>query len=187
VRQRPEVARGISHPAVMGLREAEVIPLALPVTHRAGFVSRFAAFFADAVILTALLRGTVWILNTAGRAMRSVVHRVDMGEAIAAVIPLLVGIYLVTFWRLSGQTPGKWLMGLKVVPIDGRPLSTGRAVLRFLGYLVSALPFYAGFLWILGPQRRAWHDLLARTEVIYVPRARSPRGFEPLETPGGDL
>ena len=81
-------------------------------------------------------------------------HRVDLGAALATVVPLLVGLYLVTFWRLSGQTPGKWLMGLKVVSIDGRPLTIGRAALRFVGYLASALPFYLGFLWILGPERR---------------------------------
>ncbi len=119
--------------------------------------------------MAGLLRGTVWFLTAAGRAMRSVAHRVDLGAAVATVVPLLVGVYLVTFWRLSGQTPGKWLMGLKVVSVDGRPLSIGRAALRFVGYLASALPFYAGFLWILGPERRAWHDRLARTQVIYVP------------------
>ena len=101
-----------------------------------------------------MLRATVWFVTAAGRAMRSVVHRVDLGAALATVVPLLVGLYLVTFWRLSGQTPGKWLMGLKVVSIDGRPLTIGRAALRFVGYLASALPFYLGFLWILGPERR---------------------------------
>lgn len=47
-----------------------------------------------------------------------------------------------------------------------------RAVLRLVGYLLSALPFYLGFLWVMGPRRMAWHDRLARTQVIYV---RGPR------------
>ncbi|MES1208129.1 MAG: RDD family protein [Pseudomonadota bacterium] len=161
-------------------------------------MSRFAAFFADALVLAGLLRGTVWFVTAAGRAMRSVAHRVDLGAALATVVPLLVGVYLVAFWRISGQTPGKWLMGLKVVSGDGRPLSIAQAALRFVGYLVSALPFYAGFLWILGPERRGWHDRLARTQVIYAvfsgsrfgsrrARARTlPRAQWPADPPAAD-
>lgn len=169
------------------IQDAEVVPLAA-APHRAGFVSRLAAFFADALVMTAILRGTVWFLTAAGRAIRSVAHRGDLGATVAAVVPLLAGLYLVIFWRISGQTPGKWLMGLKVVSVDGRRLSIARASLRFVGYLASALPFYAGFLWILGPERRAWHDRLARTQVIYVRRAgaRRPLEREPLATTRGD-
>lgn len=165
------------------IRDAEVVVVAPAAAHRAGFVSRFIAFFADALVMAALLRGTVWFLTAAGRAMRSVAHRTDLGAVVATVIPLLAGLYLVAFWRASGQTPGKWLMGLKVVSVDGRPLSIGQAALRFVGYLVSALPFYAGFLWILGPARRAWHDRLARTQVIYVRRAGAARATDPLAAP----
>ncbi len=169
--------------ATPAIRDAEVVVVAPAAAHRAGFVSRFIAFFADALVLAALLRGTIWFLTAAGRAMRSVVHRTDFGAVLPTVIPLLAGVYLVAFWRASGQTPGKWLMGLKVVSLDGRPLAFGQAALRFIGYLVSALPFYAGFLWILGPARRAWHDRLARTQVVYVRRAGAPRAAAPLGPP----
>jgi hypothetical protein len=37
------------------------------------------------------------------------------------------------------------------------------------GYLVSALPFYLGFLSVLGRRRLSWHDRFAHTEVVYVP------------------
>ena len=48
-------------------------------------------------------------------------------------------------------------------------------MLRCFAYLLSALPFYLGFLWMLGPQRRGWHDKLADTEVVYVARRRQPK------------
>lgn len=73
------------------IRDADIIPAAAPA-HRAGFVSRFAAFFVDALVMAAVLRGTVWFLTAAGRAMRSVAHRVDLGATVATVVPLLVGI-----------------------------------------------------------------------------------------------
>ncbi|HVT07691.1 MAG TPA: RDD family protein [Polyangia bacterium] len=173
--------RPLMPPAVApAIRDAEVVVAAPAAAQRAGFVSRFIAFFADALVLAALLRGTVWFLTAAGRAMRSVVHRTDLGAILPTVIPALAGVYLIAFWRASGQTPGKWLMGLKVVSVDGHALSLGRAALRFVGYLISALPFYAGFLWILGPARRGWHDRLARTQVVYVRRAGAAGATERL-------
>jgi uncharacterized RDD family membrane protein YckC len=80
---------------------------------------------------------------------------------------------------LTGQTPGKWLLGIKVVPLGGGRLRLGRAALRVVGYLVSAVPCYLGFLWILGHQRRGWHDRIADTEVVYVARHHEPE--EPHE------
>lgn len=86
--------------------------------------------------------------------------------------PLLMAAYNITFWCVLGQTPGKWLMGIKIVGAGGNMPTFAQAVIRVLGYLLSALPFYLGFLWVLGPRRRAWHDQLARTEVIYVRQQR---------------
>lgn len=139
-------------------------------TGRAGFVSRLAAFAADAVVLAGALRGSVWFLGAAARVLRSSAHRVDIAGHAAPFLPLLMAVYLVVFWRVSGQTPGKWLVGVKVVRLDGRPMTVARALLRFGAYLLSAAPLYLGFLWILRPPRLGWHDRIARTEVVYVTR-----------------
>jgi uncharacterized RDD family membrane protein YckC len=82
---------------------------------------------------------------------------------------LLIGVAVVGFWRYCGATPGKLALALKVVDArtGGRP-STGRLVLRFLCYLVSALPLYLGFLWIAVDRRKqGWHDKIAGTVVIH--------------------
>jgi uncharacterized RDD family membrane protein YckC len=135
---------------------------------RAGFMSRLTAFAADVVVLAVVLRGTGWFVVTTGKALRGFHHWIDPIAIAGGVLPLLAAIYLIAFWRLGGQTPGKWLLGLKVVRVGGGPMSVGRAALRFGGYLLSAIPFYAGFLWILGPDRRGWHDRISGTEVVYV-------------------
>ena len=137
---------------------------------RAGFMSRLTAFVLDAVILAASLRGTAWFLIATGKVLRGFHHWIDPVAITGAVLPVLAAIYLTAFWGFFGQTPGKWVMGLKVVREGGGPLSFGRALLRFAGYLLSALPAYAGFIWILGPRRRGWHDRIADTEVVYVRR-----------------
>lgn len=82
---------------------------------------------------------------------------------------LLIGVVVVGFWRHGGATPGKLALGLKVVDArTGARPSTGRLVLRFLCYLVSALPLYLGFLWIAVDRRKqGWHDKIAGTVVIH--------------------
>ncbi|HXJ23032.1 MAG TPA: RDD family protein [Polyangia bacterium] len=137
---------------------------------RAGFMSRFTAFVLDAVILTVALRGATWFVVASDKTLRGFHHLIDPAAIIRALVPALVAVYLTMFWRLFGQTPGKWLMGLKVVRPGGGPLTFGRALLRCAGYLLSALPAYAGFIWILGPRRRGWHDQIAGTQVVYVRR-----------------
>jgi uncharacterized RDD family membrane protein YckC len=158
---------------------------------RAGFVSRFAAFFVDAVILSVMVRSLDWLLGASARVLGRFAPPIDLQMLLLALVPLLVVVYHLAFWTVAGRTPGKWLMGLQIVPSGGGQLTLKRAALRQLGYLLSALPCYLGFLWILGPQRRAWHDRLARTEVTYARRkapetTRATALRQRLEQLGGD-
>jgi uncharacterized RDD family membrane protein YckC len=137
---------------------------------RAGFVTRLAALTADAILLWVALRGTASLLLLTEHALRRFAPPFSLGELLVVCAPLFVCLYNVVFWRLRGQTPGKWLLGLRVVALGGGKIGLGRALIRFVGYPLSALPFYLGFLWILGPERRGFHDRLARTEVVYTRR-----------------
>ena len=84
------------------------------------------------------------------------------------LVPLVIGAAVVGFWRYCGATPGKVALGVKIVDANTLlPASTARLVLRFFGYLVSALPLYLGFLWIaIDRRKQGWHDKIARTIVI---------------------
>jgi uncharacterized RDD family membrane protein YckC len=76
--------------------------------------------------------------------------------------------YFPWFWARSGSTPGMRLSGLRVVrDADGGSLSGGQALLRLVGYWISAAVMYLGFAWILVDKRhRGWHDLIAGTIVV---------------------
>lgn len=75
-------------------------------------------------------------------------------------------IYLVYF-NTSGQTPGKKLLGLKVISRSGGPVRLVQALARTLGLLLTLFFFFPGFLFILfNRQKLAFHDLLAGTYVI---------------------
>jgi uncharacterized RDD family membrane protein YckC len=69
-------------------------------------------------------------------------------------------------------------MGVRVLTVDGRNVPFWRACLRVLAYVLSAIVFFLGFLWVLvDDQRQAWHDKIARTYVVYVWAARPDERF----------
>ena len=87
-----------------------------------------------------------------------------------AIVALAIG-YFPYFWVRSGQTPGMSIMKIKVVrDADGGPITWGPAILRWIGFYISHLIFYLGFIWIfIDKRRRGWMDLLGGTVVIAVP------------------
>ncbi len=148
----------------------------------AGFVSRALAFLCDVLIVTlgsVVLGGVIaLVLNFFHLGVQE--FRADSsGELVqlfrtltlaltVAVELLFIPLYFVVFWRLTGATPGKMLMGLRVVHDDTAKIGWPRGVLRYAGYFLSALPLFLGFFWVLGDrQRQGWHDKLARTRVVH--------------------
>ena len=75
-------------------------------------------------------------------------------EGIALALGLGV-VYTVGLWWATGATLGKAVMGLKVIAANGyESIDGATAVLRYVGYIVSALPLYLGFIWIaIDPSR----------------------------------
>jgi uncharacterized RDD family membrane protein YckC len=135
----------------------------------AGFVSRMVAGAIDIVVVAAMVGGANWFLSTVEDILRPW-GQTDLNAVLYAAAPFLVFGYFVMFWRFTGQTIGKWTLGLRVVSVDGGEIRFVRALIRVFGYVISALPLYLGYLQILvDPQRRALHDRLARTAVVYVP------------------
>jgi hypothetical protein len=73
----------------------------------------------------------------------------------------------VIFWATSGQTPGKMALGIKVIGTDGAPVGWGKALLRYVGYIISGLVLALGFIWIaFDSKRQGWHDKIAKTYVV---------------------
>ena len=91
--------------------------------------------------------------------------------AALAIAAVAVG-YFPFFWASTGQTPGMSMMKIKVVrDSDGGPLTGGAAILRLLGFWVSHVVFYLGFIWIfVDKRRRGWMDLIGGTVVVTAPQ-----------------
>ena len=90
-----------------------------------------------------------------------------LGPADAVINYLLPVVLDVWFWMKKGATPGKMICGIRIVSVDGSPLTIGRCVIRSLGYYVSLLPLCVGYLWAAWDLRnQTWHDKMARTLVV---------------------
>jgi uncharacterized RDD family membrane protein YckC len=79
----------------------------------------------------------------------------------------LGALYHIYFGGITGQTPGKRLMRLRVIGPYGTAPGPMVGIVRFLALLLSVLPAGLGWLWCLfDRERRALHDHLAGTYVI---------------------
>lgn len=145
--------------------------------HYAGAVSRLAAYVADLFLL-----GSIFTLLTAGLnyALELVTRRdVDFGRYPWVVIGALLLWSFVWFcypWAVSGKTAGMGLLGIKVVAADGDDATPKQALVRTIAFPLSFLLLGLGFLGILVQrERRALHDLIAGTAVVYAWDARTAR------------
>ena len=85
---------------------------------------------------------------------------------------LLLFAYYVGALTWKGTTIGGIICNLRVVRTDGQPLRPADAVVRSLAAIFSFVALGLGFLWILrDPERQAWHDRIASTYVVTVPRS----------------
>ncbi len=89
---------------------------------------------------------------------------------------LFLSYFTLFTWLLRGRTPGKLLLGLKVVRLDGRPIGLWDAFGRAGGYSASLSTFGLGFLEALWhPNRQTIHDRISSTVVILHPRKKPPK------------
>lgn len=135
----------------------------------AGFVTRGVALVID-IAIVAIISTVIGMASSLISSMfpqQSWTH--DLLTLTTGVLIVVVGIgYYLVGWTLVGQTVGKFVMGVRVVNVQGEPISMRAAIVRYFGYYLSALAFFFGFLWsLVDDERRAWHDHLARTMVIY--------------------
>ncbi len=145
--------------------------------HYAGAVTRLAAFVIDQGIATAIFAATTgalaWIVDlvTDGRVSW------NLGAGISAVAYVAwLFVYYAYPWAVSGKTVGMALIGIRVVRSDGSPVRPRGAALRTAALPLSFLTLGLGFLPILvGQHRRALHDRIAGTAVVYSWDARAAR------------
>jgi uncharacterized RDD family membrane protein YckC len=146
--------------------------------HYGGPVGRLLAFILDVLIatgtFTAMIAGLDYLTNAFFDSTPDPPSWVNW-------VGLAVWLFLYSFVCLAvaGRTPGKMLIGLRVVRQDGAPLSARSALIRTLCYPVSFLISFLGLIGIvIGRRHRALHDVVAGSAVVF------DFGDRPAELPG---
>ena len=145
--------------------------------HFAGAVSRFLAYVTDVAVGTAVYTLAV---AGAGFVVSVITSRSVSWNRANIVVEILyfawMFLYFSYSWAASGKTLGMAALGVRVVSADGADASARQAVIRTLALPLSFLLLGLGFLGILVQRdRRALHDLIAGTAVVYAWDARSAR------------
>jgi uncharacterized RDD family membrane protein YckC len=106
-------------------------------------------------------------------AERIFITQGELSKMLSAIfIPMLIAVLVslgyYTIMTARGGTLGKLAFGLRVIKEDGSNPGFGRALLRStIGYWVSSLIFYLGFIWVgIDERKQGWHDKLSGTYVI---------------------
>ena len=141
---------------------APVPPLAPPVypnnvefttMPREGFWVRMGALLIDVLLIGVLI---AWMEPT-GHFM----------------LVALAG-YGALMWKLKGTTVGGIIFNLRVVRTDARDIEWETAIVRALSCFLSLVPAGLGFFWMLfDSNRQTWHDKIAGTIVVRVPKSQT--------------
>ena len=84
---------------------------------------------------------------------------------------VLLVAYHIAFVAWRGTTVGGIICQLRVVKVDGTPIRFVDPLVRGLSAIFSTVVVGLGFFWIVrDPERQAWHDRIAGTYVVRVPR-----------------
>jgi uncharacterized RDD family membrane protein YckC len=140
----------------------------------AGLGSRFLACLIDIalMILLMLAASVFWAPLEAGRP--------GLGQALFFITQFILmwGYFLFFEWLWHGQTPGKRLLGIRVISLEGTGASFLPVAVRNLLRVVDALPFPPlglGFaVAACNRENRRLGDLAAATLVVHVERRGKP-------------
>ncbi len=169
------------HPAASGYGQAPQ-----PRLIYGGLLTRFVAYLLDSLIIGVPTGILLVVLFIAG-VVASPVSPSDVpppppggtaGGALYLNPPAILVFYLFVllvaagyyayFWSASGATPAMRLFKLRVVDANsGQPIGIGRAVARYIGLIIAALPCWIGLIWAaFDPRAQGWHDKIASTVVL---------------------
>ena len=130
-----------------------------------GFWARVVATIIDAILLLIVTLPLLFAFY--GSAYLTSENSVEgpMDVLLSYVFPVVA---TVLFWYWKQATPGKMAVSAKIVDArTGKEPSVGQYIGRYFAYVLSAIPFGLGFLWVAFDSRKqAWHDKLAGTVVV---------------------
>lgn len=140
--------------------------------HYAGFWRRWLALFLDIVLFFTISAPFMFLV--VGRTyfywlVDNTAYLEGINTTPLTLVQIGFFVFIALCWKFMGSTPGKLLMGCHIIDArTGSKLSWKQVMIRLLGYFISALPLYGGFIWAaFDKHKQGLHDKLAGTLVIY--------------------
>ena len=168
---RAVVARENVRPRAVDVRSGDVV--------LAGFWRRLAALVIDSMVVGfayyLVLIVAVVVLGIGGSLL---LRNQDSTEGMAAMFGMMALVYLLypvisaayyAGFESSGKqaTLGKMAVGIKVTDAEGRRLTLGRALLRWLAVFLNYITLYVGYLIAAFTERKqGLHDMVVGTLVV---------------------
>ncbi|MDP9495460.1 MAG: RDD family protein [Actinomycetota bacterium] len=148
----------------------------------AGPVTRLLAVMLDVFVVTtgftvivSVIRFLVDLLSGGSLTIP------DTGLWYAIGLGVWAFLYVWLSLAIFGKTIGKAVLGLRVVGADGTALQGKRALVRTVTFPISVAVVGLGLFGIVwGRERRAWHDHLAGSAVVYDWGSRAAQMPSPL-------
>lgn len=146
-------------------------------THKyASLEMRIVAAILDAIVLASffllfIAGGFMLLLSTSdfGKGDPPNWAFVSFLAIVLGTYPVFSALYFIVLWTWRGQTVGQMAMHIAVVARDGYRIGWGSSVLRYIGFVLSIVLLFIGFLIALWDgEKRGLHDRIARTVVIEI-------------------
>lgn len=84
---------------------------------------------------------------------------------------MILFLYHMAFWAWKGTTLGGIICSVRIIRSSRAPLRAIDAVVRGLSAIFSVVALGMGYFWMINdPERQTWHDKIAGTFVVKLPR-----------------
>lgn len=131
----------------------------------AGFWLRFWAYLIDLIVIASVNRIIIYpFIQGFDISNRTAVFSLE-----ALLTGLVFFAYFAIMTKVTNQTLGKMVVGVKVVSIHGDNLSWGTIIFReVIGRFISKALFGLVYIWVaFSPRKQGVHDYFADTWVIH--------------------
>ncbi|PIC65235.1 hypothetical protein CSV79_02920 [Sporosarcina sp. P13] len=165
--------------------ESVTVQTALFEPKYAGFWIRLWAFLIDLLIVSAI----------SGIFVKPIFRLVDVAitkpsfllfSPYKVVALVLLVLYFILMTKLTGQTIGKMIMGIRVVKMNGQKLTWSSVIFREgFGRFISQMLWIPYLLVLFMPKKMALHDVFADTVVVHerLFEQKNVQAIAPIEGP----
>jgi uncharacterized RDD family membrane protein YckC len=148
---------------------------------QAGFGPRLAAYVVDKLILCLallLVRVPAWISSLINGSPSPVLFDYTVLDIVCYGLSVA---YFVLLTYFTGSTLGKKLMGIQVEKADGSALGLVDVLYReTVGRFLSGIVCLGYLMALVDRDKRAFHDWLCATRVVYSDRKAPPKAEKPV-------